>query len=277
MGAGASKEREMMTLEGKWALVTGAGRGIGRACALALAREGADLILNDRPGSPDLAATLATVRARGGQAHGFEADVFSRKGCAALVAEALSVTGRIDILVSNPAYSKRAPFLEFSPEEFDRVVDATFKAGFHLSQLVARHMVERGGGGKIIFISSVQGELPNAHNLPYGAAKAALNHMTKTIAVELAAHRINVNAIAPGWIDTPNERETFSPEDFARIIPGLPWGRIGQPEEIGRVAAFLAAEDADYITGAIIPVDGAIRYRGCGPDQAVPTDPDGAG
>jgi glucose 1-dehydrogenase len=256
-----------MDLGGKIALVTGAGLGIGRGCALELARRGADLVINDRPGSPDLASVAEEMRGMGRECTAIEANVFSRAGCEELVAQAVAEVGRIDILVSNPAFGKRSGFLEFDADEFDRVIDATFKAGFHMSQLVARHMVERGGGGKIIFISSVQAEMPFARNLPYGAAKAALNHMTETISVELSKHRINVNAIEPGWIDTPNERATFSGDVIEDEARKLPWGRMGTPADIGKAAAFLASDDADYVTGSILPVDGGFRFRDLRADE----------
>lgn len=252
-----------MKLLNKTVLITGAGRGIGKGCACELARDGADVILNDRPGSPDLAGTVEAVRALGRSAHGIEADVFSRAGCEALLDAALELTDRIDVLVSNPAYSVRASFLEYDPQEFECVVRRTLSSGFHMSQLVARHMVQQGGGGNIIFISSVQAEMPLAHSVAYGAAKAGLNHMTQTIAVELSSHRINMNAIEPGWIDTPGEHETFSAETIDQEGRRLPWGRLGTAPEIGRVAVFLASSDADYITGTIIPVDGGFRFKDC--------------
>ncbi|MFT4688212.1 MAG: SDR family NAD(P)-dependent oxidoreductase [Verrucomicrobiia bacterium] len=256
-----------MDLSGKIALVTGGGRGIGRGCALELARNGADLVINDRPGSPDLADAAGEIRALGRQCTPIENDVFSRTGCEQLVAATLEAVGRIDILISNPAFGKRAAFLDIDPVEFDRVIDATFKSGFHLSQIVARHMVARGGGGKIIFISSVQAEMPFARNAPYGAAKAALNHFSQTVSVELARHRINANAIEPGWIDTPAEHATFSAEVIAEEGQKLPWGRMGTPADIGKAAAFLASDDADYITGAVIPVDGGFRFKDLQADE----------
>ena len=258
----------MIDLSGKIALVTGAGLGIGRGCALELARAGADLVINDRPGSPNIEDAAEEIRALGRQCTTIESDVFSREGCENLTQRALEAVGRIDILVSNPAFGKRTGFLDFDPEDFDRVIDATYKAGFHMSQLVARHMVERGGGGKIIFISSVQAEMPFARNLPYGAAKAAVNHMAQTISVELIGNRINVNAIEPGWIDTPNERATFGDaidDEGSR----LPWGRMGLPADIGHAAAFLASDAADYITGAVIPVDGGFRFGHLRADELI--------
>tara|TARA_B100000029_G_scaffold476167_1_gene520071 strand:- start:361 stop:1137 length:777 start_codon:yes stop_codon:yes gene_type:complete len=252
-----------MDLDGKWALVTGAGRGIGKGCALQLAKRGANLILNDRPGSPDLESTVTEITSIGRKCHAVEANVFERSGCEELVTAALEATGRIDILISNPAFSRRCSFLEYPPELFEQTLQGTLLAGFHVSQLVARHMVARGGGGKIVFISSVQAYLPIAHCVAYGAAKNGLNHMMRTVAVELFAHHINVNAIEPGWIDTPGEHEEFGSERIEAEAAALPWGRLGTPEDIGKAAAFLSSDDADYVTGTIVRVDGGFVFRGC--------------
>lgn len=248
-----------MKLKGKTALVTGAGRGIGKGCALELARGGAAVILNDRPNSPDLAAAAAEVQALGGEAIPIESDVFSRAGCSHLLRQALEITDAIDILVSNPALSARHDFLDFDPGLFERIIQATLIGGFHISQLTARHMTARGLGGKIIFISSVHAERPYRRAIAYNAAKAGLNHMAKTIARELVSHKINVNVIEPGWIDTPAERETFS--DLDTQGRALPWGRLGTPADIGKAAAFLASDDADYMTGTILRVDGGYLHR----------------
>lgn len=252
-----------MNLAGKIALITGAGRGIGQGCALELARAGADVIINDRPGSPDLAATAEEIRSLGRTCHALPANVFEREGCEQLLAEALQAAGKIDILVSNPAYSRRGTFLDYSPEEFELTLKGTLTSGFHMSQLVARHLVERGEGGKIVFISSVQAEMPIGLCSAYGAAKAGLNHMMRSISVELSEHRINVNAIEPGWTDTPGEHTIFSEEQIIEEGKKLPWGRLGLPEEIGKAAVFLCSNDADYITGSVLPVDGGFRHKDC--------------
>ena len=251
----------MIRLDGKRALVTGAGRGIGKGCALELAHAGADLILNDRPGSKDLLTTAEEIRSLGRDCWTVEADVFALDGCEPLVADAVEQAGAIDILISNPAYGKRGRLLDFSADDFDKIIDATFKSGFLVSQAVARHMVTRGNGGKILFISSVHACMPVERNSPYGAAKAALNHLTQSMAVELFSDRINVNVIEPGWIDTPNERITFSDEVLEAEGKTLPWGRIGTPEDIGCAAAFLVSPAADYITGTVLPVDGGYRFK----------------
>lgn len=256
-----------MNLSGKTALITGAGRGIGKGCAIELARAGADIVINDRPGSPDLEGAAADIRSTNVSCVALEADVFSREGCEQLITQVLQQVPQIDILVSNPAFSRRSAFLDCPPDLFEKTLAGTLAGGFHMSQLVARHMVEHEIRGKIVFISSVQAELPIANCVPYGAAKAGLNHMTRSIAVELAAHRINVNAIEPGWIDTPGEHATFGDDAIREEGAKLPWGRIGLPEDIGKAAAFLCSEAADYITGTVLPVDGLFRFKGWTPEN----------
>lgn len=257
-----------MKLLGKMALVTGAARGIGRGCALELARAGADIALNDRDRSPDADATVAEIVALGRRAILIEGDAFERSSCERLVAKSIDALGRLDILVSNPAYSRRGDFLDYDPETFDRVLKGTLYGGFHMSQFAARHMVERGGGGKIVFISSVHTRIPFARSVAYNAGKAGLTHMARTIAAELLVHRINVNVIEPGWIDTPNEHATFGSDVMARAGESLPWGRLGTINDIGRAAAFLCSEDADYITGTELVVDGGLCLRGASAGSA---------
>src|SRR5690349_11555235 len=179
-----------MKLLGKKALVTGAARGIGRGCALELARAGADVAVNDLGRSEQAEATVRGIRGLGREGFVVEGDVFARPSCERVVAEALAALGRIDILVSNPAVNTRTPFLTCEPEVFDKVLQGTLCGGFHMSQLVARHMIERGGGGKIIFISSVHVHIPFANSVAYNAGKCGLNAMAKTIAVELLPYRI---------------------------------------------------------------------------------------
>ena len=250
-----------MRFEGKTALITGGGRGIGKGCALELVRGGAKIILNDRPGSQELASAAAEIETLGGVVTPIESDVFSRTGCENLMRKTLEAVDSVDILVSNPALSVRQDFLDFDPDLFERIIQATMIGGFHMSQLAARHMVERNDGGKIIFISSVHGEMPYRTAVAYNAAKAGLNHMAKTIARELVPHRINVNIIEPGWIDTQGEREAFPDVDIDAQGATLPWGRLGTPADIGKAVAFLASDDADYITGTILRVDGGYLHK----------------
>jgi glucose 1-dehydrogenase len=253
-----------MKLLGKTALVTGAARGIGRGCAVELARAGADVAVNDLTRSLEAESVVKEIAALGRRAVLVEGDVFERSSCESVVKRAVEALGRIDILISNPAYSRRGDFLDYDPALFEKVLEGTLFGGFHMSQLVARHMVERGGGGKIVFISSVHARIPFTRSVAYNAGKIGLTHMARTIAAELVSHRINVNVIEPGWIDTPGEHATFGSELINSAGKSLPWGRMGTPEDIGRAAVFLASSDADYITGTELVVDGGLCLRGAG-------------
>ncbi len=249
-----------MKLLGKKALVTGGAQGIGRGCALELARAGADVVLNDRERTV-AEAVVQEIQGLGRKAVLVAGDAFEHASCATIVREAVAALGRIDILVSNPAFSRREDFLKYDIETFEKVLKGTLTGGFSMSQAVARHMVERGGGGKIVFISSIHAQRPYARSVAYNAAKSGLNHLARTIAVELIGHRINVNVIEPGWIDTPGEHRTFGSEFIEKTGPTLPWGRMGTPFDIGRAAVFLASDDADYITGSTLTVDGGLLLR----------------
>jgi glucose 1-dehydrogenase len=247
-----------MKLLGKTALVTGAGRGIGRGCALELARAGANIAINDREHSEQTQAVVAEIQALGRNAIFVEGSAFHRPSCEDIVSRTITAFGSINIFISNPAFQRRADFLDFDPDTFAKVIEGTLAGGFHMSQLVARHMVERGNGGKILFISSCHVHIPYARSVAYNAGKAGLNQMAFTIAAELYPHRINVNVIEPGWIDTPGEHEAFGDDLMAKAGSTLPWGRFGRPDDIGKAAVFLASDDADYITGAALRVDGGI-------------------
>lgn len=251
----------MSNLAGKRAFVTGAGRGIGRGCALELARAGADVAVNDLRRSEAVESTAAEIAALGRKSFVVAGDVFERASCESVVAAAIEALGGIDIFVSNPAHSFRAPFLDYDPKTFEKVLTGVLFGGFHMSQLVARHMVARGGGGKIVFISSIHARIPFARSVAYNAGKSGLNNMAFTIAAELLPHRINVNVIEPGWIDTPGEHEAFGDAAIAKAGPALPWGRLGTPADIGKAATFLASDEADYITGTSLVVDGGFWMR----------------
>jgi glucose 1-dehydrogenase len=218
-------------------------------------------VINDRDRTPAAEAVVSEIQSLGRTSELVEGDAFAADSCANIVARAIAALGRIDILVSNPAFSRREDFLDYEPDMFQKVIQGTLVGGFLISQLVARHMVERGGGGKMLFVSSIHAKMPYARSVAYNAGKAGLNHMSKTIAGELARHKINVNVIEPGWIDTPGEHETFGAEFLAQLGPTMPWGRMGRPEDIGKAAAFLASEDADYITGTTLLVDGGLLLR----------------
>tara|TARA_R110002096_G_scaffold84777_33_gene195601 strand:- start:166 stop:948 length:783 start_codon:yes stop_codon:yes gene_type:complete len=252
-----------MKLKGKVALVTGGARGIGLGCATALAREGASIALADKPGGSELSNAKEILTALGAPCFTIEADTFTREGCENASSGCIKNLGDLDILVSVPAFNRRESFLEYKPEDFEAILNSSLLGAFHSSQLAARHFVKKKKPGKIILISSVLARIPNARCVAYSAAKAGLNSMTETMAIELAEHHINVNAIEPGWIDTPGERQHYNDDTLAAEGKKLPWGRLGLPEEIGNAAAYLASSDADYVTGAILPVDGGYRLKHC--------------
>lgn len=245
-----------MALDGKVALVTGAGRGIGRGIVLRLAAEGADIVINDREQNADTAEVAREVEARGRRALVCEADVSDRTAVAAMFQRAVAAFGHIDIVVANAAFSIRKAVVDADWDGVMRTLEVTQFGVFHTCQHGAQQMVAQGGGGKIVIISSVHAELPVPQSAAYNMAKAAVTHLGGTMAAELAQHHINVNIILPGWIDTPGER-TWSTEDEIREGgKKLPWGRLGTPEDIGGVVAFLVGPDADYITGSTLRVDG---------------------
>ncbi len=251
----------MIDLSGKVALITGASRGIGRGCAEQMAQCGADVAINYRS-HPDEADEVAdVVRSLGGRAATFGADVSDRTAVDAMVAGAAQQLGRVDIVVANAYYSKRQPFLELDVEGVRRTLDVTLMGAFHVAQAGARQMVQQGGGGSILFISSVLSFMPFATSMPYNAAKAGMNHMANTIAAEMAEHRVRVNVIQPGWTDTPGERQFTTEEQMREGAKNLPWKRLGTAEDLGKAAAFLASDDADYITGATLKVDGGMTLQ----------------
>lgn len=245
-----------MELTGKVALVTGGNRGIGRGCALELAREGADVAINYRQHRDEAESVAEEVRAMGRRALVVQADVADRKRDEEMVAETVAELGRLDILIANAAYSKRVPFLEMEAEMMQRTLDVVVWGTFNCSQFAARQMVKQGEGGSIVVVSSVHAALPMPNAIAYNTAKAGINHMARTMAAELSPYRIRVNIIEPGWTDTPGERAFFSEEQIREDGKKLPWGRLGTSQEIGWGAEFLAGPRSEYITGTVLRIDG---------------------
>jgi glucose 1-dehydrogenase len=254
----------MGQLEGKVALVTGASRGIGRGCALALAAEGADIVINYRSHLEDAQAVAAQVEQMGRRALLWQADVAQRDAMEQMFAGVVAHFGRVDIAVANAGFSIREPVLTAKWENVLRVLEVAQFGVFHTCQLAAQQMVrqERRGrsAGKIIVISSIFAELAAPTSAAYNMAKAAINHLVSTMAAELAEYHLNVNVINPGWIDTPGERNYASEEEIRSGAERLPWKRLGTPDDIGQAVVFLASDAADYVTGTMLRVDGGFVH-----------------
>ena len=245
-----------MKLEGKVALVTGAARGIGKGVALELAKNGADVMINDIAPREVAADVLNEIQSLGRRAAFFQGDVGDRTRDEHMMEQTVRHLGRLDILVNNAAISIRKPLLELDPSDVERVWHVALWGVFHCSQLAARHMVAQGDGGNIVSISSVHAYRAFPTSTAYNAAKAAVNHMSQTWAVELARYHIRVNFIEPGWIDTPGERNFYTEDQLREEGSKLLLGRLGRPQEIGKAVAYLVSDDASYVTGTCLRVDG---------------------
>ena len=244
-------------LAGQSAMVTGAGRGIGRAIAVRLASEGAHVLAADID-EAGADATAAAIRDAGGAAVAWSVDVTDRQSLSRLVKEAVALKGRLDIAVSNAAYSDRDYFYQADMEGFRRTVDVTMWGAFYLTRAATQQMISQGDGGIITLVSSPHAFIPAPKAMAYNMAKAALEHMARTAAIEVAEHRIRINMIQPGWIDTPGERKFASEETLETGGAKIPLGRLGTPEEIARAIIFLSDPANPYMTGATLLVDGGI-------------------
>ncbi len=245
-----------LKLAGKVAIVTGAARGIGRAIALELAGCGADVVVNDK-GHAELAAEVVReIEALGRRAFFCQGDVGNRADDERMFAETVARFGKLDILVSNAGKGLRKPMLELEMADVEGQMSVLFWGAFHCGQLAARQFVRQGGGGNIVCITSVHAFRPYANASIYNAAKAAVNHMAATWAVELASHRIRVNCIEPGWTDTPGEHEQFNDKQIEEWGSQLLLGRLARPAEIAKGVAYLVSDDASYVTGSVLRIDG---------------------
>lgn len=247
-----------MLLKGKVALVTGASRGIGRAVAIALGEAGADVALLDVAHREEAEAAAAQIRAAGSRAVFIETDVGDNVAVERAVAETVAQFGRLDIAVTNAAFSDRAPFYEADLDGFERTVQVTMWGAFYALRAASRQMLAQGGGGSIVMISSPHAFQPVPRAMAYNLSKAAVDQMARTAAIELVDHRIRVNLIHPGWTDTPGERKYASEDQIRRGGEKLPWKRMGRPDEIARGVIFLCDPASDYITGTSLGIDGGI-------------------
>ena len=243
-------------LDGKIAVVTGASRGIGRAIALELASRGAFVVVNYN-GSKDRAEEVKKeIEAAGGKAEVYQCNVSDFEKCQAFIQDVIKTYGRLDILVNNAGITRDGLLMQMSETDFDSVIETNLKGTFNTIRFASRQMLKQ-RSGRIINMSSVVGIAGNAGQANYASSKAGVIGLTKAVARELASRGITVNAIAPGFIET-EMTEVLSDAVKEASVAQIPLGRFGKPEDIAKTAAFLASDDAGYITGQVIQVDGGM-------------------
>lgn len=257
-----------MKLQDRVALVTGGANGIGAACVRRFILEGARVVFADR----DEAAGAALAAELGASAHFVAGDVTARAFAQTCVDTAVARFGRLDILLNNAGITHASSFLDLDEADFDRVLGVNLKSYFLFGQAAARSMVARGGGGSIIHMSSVNAILAIPDQVPYVVSKGAVNQLTRVMAIGLAPHDIRVNAIGPGTIATELARKAVmgSPQAREKLLSRTPLKRLGEPDEVARVAVFLAGDDASYMTGQTIYPDGgrlALNYTVAVPES----------
>ncbi len=247
-----------MKFEGKNALVTGASKGIGRACVLELARGGANVVINyfsDQAGAEE---TARDVEKLGRKAIVIQTDVSDQAAVEAMVQKTVAEFGTLDLFVSNAVYSDRQLMVEAEMKGFRRTVDVGMWGAFYGVRASAQQMIRQGNGGAICVVSSPHAVIAVPTAMAYNMAKAAIDHMARTAAIELAPHKIRVNIVHPGWIDTPGERKFFTENQLTAGAAQLPFGRLGQPDEIGKGVAYVLSDDAAYMTGSTLTIDGGV-------------------
>lgn len=249
-----------MRLKDKVAIVTGSATGIGRACASLMAAEGAAVVV-DYVGTQSAQAEelVAQIKAKGGRARAVRADVSKAEDVQALVDEAVKSFDHVDIMVNNAGIEEEKPFVETSLESWESIIGVNLTGPFLCSKAAAKQMIAQGHGGRIINISSVHEDIPMPTNVPYCASKGGLRMLMRTVAVELAPHRITVNNVAPGAIDTPINAETEkNPKKMDALLSEIPLDRMGQPNEVAELCAYLASDAASYVTGSTYVIDGGL-------------------
>ena len=248
-------------VRGKIALVTGAARGLGRACAIALGQAGADVALGYRDVRAD-GGTTAVIRGLGRRALPLQMDVTRGAEIEAAVAEAERTFGRIDILVNNAGIGPPNPAESVTEADFDQTLAVNLKGTFFVSQAVGRVMIRQGGGGRIVNLGSQAGAVALPTESVYCMTKAAIAHLTRCLAVEWARHGINVNAVAPTFIKTPGTVKWLDDDAFRTdLLARIPLGRVGEPADVSAAVVFLASPAASLITGATLLIDGGFTAR----------------
>lgn len=248
--------------EGKVAVVTGAGRGIGEAIAIHLASEGASVVVNDLERNDDAEQTLKAIADIGAQAHFVAADVSKVDQVQGIIAEGIEHFGKLDILVNNAGITRKAAFCDVTEWEYDLVMNVNLKGAFFGAQAMAKHLLETQRPGRIINISSVHEDLPFANFTSYCLSKGGMQMLTRNLAVELGGYNITVNGVAPGAIRTPINKDLLKqPELLRDLRENISLRRMGEPKEVSSVVAFLASDEASYVTGATYFVDGGLTWH----------------
>ena len=249
-------------LAGKIAAVTGGDQGIGRAIVERLAAEGADVALCYRSNKAGADEVVAALQKSGRKGAAFQCDVSSVEEGQRFIADAVKQFGRIDILVNNAGLERRADFWDVTEKDYDTVLSVNLKGPFFVTQAFVRHRMQAKAGGKIINISSVHEDLPFPHFASYCASKGGMKMLMRNLSIELAPLGITVNNIAPGAIETPiNTKLLNDPAKLNAVLENIPLKRLGKPEDVASLAAFLASSDADYVTGATYFVDGGLTWN----------------
>jgi glucose 1-dehydrogenase len=257
---------ERRILAGQKALVTGASSGIGRAVAIALGGAGADVVVNYRSGDEEAREVVDAIKEKGSNAVAIQADVSKEDQVQAMFARTFETFGTIDILVTNAGLQKDAPFEQMTLQDWNTVINVNLTGQFLCAREAVREFKRRGvreeiscAAGKIICMSSVHDVIPWAGHVNYAASKGGVMMMMKSIAQETAPYRIRVNSISPGAIRTPINRPAWeTPEAYSQLLKLIPYKRIGEPEDVARAAVWLASDEADYITGTSLYVDGGM-------------------
>lgn len=257
---------EGRVLEGQSALVTGASSGIGAEIARAMARAGARVAVNYASSKEGAERVVKQIRDEGGTAASFKADVSREDQVVEMFHAVFKEFGTVDIVVNNAGVQKDAPFTDMTVEQWQRVLDINLTGAFLCTREAAREFIRRGvspgrspASGKIIFISSVHEAIPWAGHANYAASKGGIMQLMKSVAQELAPHKVRVNSIAPGAIRTPINRPAWeTPEAEARLLKLIPYGRVGEARDIASAAVWLASDDSDYVNGVTLFVDGGM-------------------
>ncbi len=251
-----------MQLDAKVAIVTGADSGIGRAIAIELAKAGATVVVNYAHNQQKAEEVRQTIEQSQGKALVIQADVAQYQQAVGLIQQTVEHFNRLDIMVNNAGMEIHNGFLDVTEEQWDRVLSVDLKGAFFCAQAAAREMVKRKTPGRIINVSSVHEDIPMPKNAPYCCAKGGLRMMTRTICLELAPYNITVNNIAPGAVDTPIDADVKAdPEKMNALLAEIPLHRMGQPEEIGKLALYLASDASAYVTGSTFIIDGGLSVN----------------